>query len=84
MAGLGSFAFGDAARRRLEKYKSRSHLTPKNVICSEMAVLLYQLFVIEEDESQGFIRLDARRTLPGTLALSLFEGALWNLIGRGK
>ncbi|WBA81667.1 hypothetical protein [Endozoicomonas sp. GU-1] len=84
IAGLGSCAFGDAARRRLEKYQNRSQLTPKNVICSEMATLLYQLFVIEEDESMGFIKLDAKHSLPGTLALYLFESPFWNLAGRGK
>lgn len=82
-AGLGSSTFGDAARKRLEKYQDRSKLMPKNVICSEMVILVYQLFVIEEDESKGFIKIDAKHTTPGTLASYLYKSPFWDLAGRG-
>ena len=53
------------------------------MICSEMAILAYQLFVIEEDESKGFIKLDAKRTIPEELAVYLYKSPHWELVGRG-
>ena len=83
VASLGSSAFGSDARARLEKYRGRPQLAPKNVSCSEMAILVYQLFVVEEDESKGFIKLDAKHSLPAKLAVYLFESPYWELVGRG-
>ena len=82
-AQLGSCDFGSDARARLEKYQGRAQLAPTNVICSEMAILAYQLFVIEEDESKGFIKLDAKRTIPEELAVYLYKSPYWELVGRG-
>lgn len=83
VAELGSCTFGSGARRRLEKYQGRAQLAPTNVICSEMAILAYQLFVIEEDESKGFIKLDAKHSIPENLAVYLSASPYWDLVGRG-
>lgn len=83
VASLGSCAFGSGARGRLEKYQGRTHLAPTNVVCSEMVILAYQLFVIEEDESKGFIKLDGKHSIPENLAVYLYESPHWELVGRG-
>jgi hypothetical protein len=66
--GIGAFfgpcKWGTGAQARLLKYRDR-HMTPKNVICSEMCVLAYQLCMRENDDS--FIMLDAKHTLPEDL-----------------
>lgn len=79
-AVFGSCKFGTGAQARLMKYRSRPNLTPKNVICSEMCVLAYQLSMKENDP--GFIKLDAKHTLPSDL-MKYFLGAgrsHWTLI----
>lgn len=62
---IGSGKFGTGARARLLKYRNRTGMKPKNVICSEMVILAYQLAMAEGDE--GFIKLDAKHSLPSTL-----------------
>ena len=62
---LGTSSFGTGARARLLKYRSRPGQTPKNVICSEMCILAFQLSMAETDA--GFIRLDAKHSTPLTL-----------------
>ena len=82
-AALGMSAFGPGARARLAKYRKRENIAPKNTICSEMVILAYQLIVGIEEECYGFINLDAKHTLPATLALYLNNNPYWSLIGRG-
>ena len=62
---IGSGKFGTGAQARLMKYHNRTGMKPKNVICSEMVILAYQLAMAETDD--GFIRLDAKYSLPSTL-----------------
>lgn len=79
-AVFGSCKFGLGAQARLLKYRSRANLAPKNVICSEMCVLAYQLSMQENDAC--FIRLDAKHTLPSDL-MKYFVGegrAYWQLV----
>lgn len=79
---FGSSKFGTGAQARLMKYRSRDGFTPKNVICSEMCVLAYQLAMREG--SVGFPKLDAKHTLPTDL-MKYFQGAGsddWRVIAR--
>jgi len=62
---IGSGKFGTGARARLLKYRNRTGMKPKNVICSEMVILAYQLAMAETDD--GFIKLDAKHSIPSTL-----------------
>lgn len=77
-AVFGSSHFGTGARARLLKYSTRMREAgssvigaPKNVICSEMCILAYQLVMSER--RAGFIMLDAKHSLPSTL-MSYFDG----------
>lgn len=47
-AGFGSSAFGKGAQGRLAKYAGRENKSPKNVICSEMCILAYQLPMVND------------------------------------
>jgi hypothetical protein len=81
-AVFGSCKFGTGAEARLLKYRSRAHMTPKNVICSEMCVLAFQLSMPETHP--GFIKLDAKHTLPSDL-MKYFMGSgrtHWTLVAR--
>jgi len=60
--GIGSSHFGLGAMARLQKYRSRQGMAPKNAICSEMCTLAYQLAMTESDPD--FIRLDAKHSTP--------------------
>ncbi|GAA4650023.1 hypothetical protein GCM10023116_23060 [Kistimonas scapharcae] len=80
-SAFGTSTFGSGARARLSKYRSRTGNTPKNVICSEMVILAYQLSVDVEDEQSGFINLDAKHSTPGTLASYLYHNPHWQLVG---
>jgi len=71
-AVFGSCKFGIGAEARLMKYRNQDGMAPKNVICSEMCVLAYQLSMSESD--LGFPKLDAKHTLPTDL-MKYFEGA---------
>jgi len=62
---MGSSKFGTGARARLLKYRNRTGMAPKHVICSEMCILAFQLCMAENDA--GFIKLDAKHTLPSNL-----------------
>jgi hypothetical protein len=64
-AVMGSSNFGLGAKARLLKYRSRAGQQPKNVICSEMCILAYQLCMVETDAA--FIKLDAKHSIPSTL-----------------
>ncbi|MDD7805867.1 MAG: hypothetical protein PUP46_10000 [Endozoicomonas sp. (ex Botrylloides leachii)] len=85
-AFMGSSAFGSGASRRLDKYRRREseNFAPKYVICSEMVILAYQLAAFGCQESKGFIMLDAKHSLPGTLAQYLYESPFWELTARSK
>ncbi|MBP2300482.1 hypothetical protein [Azospirillum picis] len=70
----GSSSYGKGARERLDKYRSRLRMNDtggtalsivKNVFCSELVILAYQL-ALNEDHAQ-FIRLDGMHSLPSTL-----------------
>ena len=85
---IGSYAgtshFGRGAQGRLMKYKSREGMRPKNVICSEMCILAYQLCMAENHA--GFIQLDAKHSTPATL-MDYFDGpgsAHWQLVAYKK
>lgn len=70
-AVFGSSNFGVGAQARLLKYRSRAGQAPKNVICSEMCILAFQLCMSESDA--GFIKMDAKHSLPSTL-MTYFDG----------
>ncbi|RVT91839.1 hypothetical protein EOD42_21230 [Rhodovarius crocodyli] len=77
---LGSSKFGTGARARLLKYRNRTGMMPKHVICSEMCTLAFQLCMAETEE--GFIKLDAKHTLPSNLCnYFLKHTAHWSLVG---
>lgn len=71
-AGFGSSEFGKGAQGRLAKYAGREDKSPKNVICSEMCILAYQL-TMTSDRHPGFIKLDAKHSTPVKL-VEYFEG----------
>ena len=71
-AVFGSSNFGRGAHARLLKYQSRVGQAPKNVICSEMVILAFQLSMLETDAD--FIPMDAKHSLPSTL-MKYFLGA---------
>ncbi len=76
---MGSSNFGIGAQARLLKYRSRNGMTPKNVICSEMCILAYQLSMQETDA--GFIKLDAKHSIPSTLLKYLKSNpTYWTLV----
>lgn len=79
-AVFGSCKFGTGAQARLIKYRARQDLAPKNVICSEMCVLAYQLAMRESDA--GFPRLDAKHTLPKDLMKYMQASPHWTLIAQ--
>jgi hypothetical protein len=75
---LGRSNFDDDARKRRLKYLSYSSGLPKNVICSELVILCYQLAF--EPGSQFFISKDAKHTLPNSLENYLKESH-WSCMG---
>jgi len=77
---LGSSKFGTGAKARLMKYRNRVGQAPRHVICSEMAILAYQLCMAENDNK--FIKLDAKHALPSNLfAYMLGKGtAFWSVV----
>ena len=80
-SALGTSSFGSGARARLSKYQGRSNLAPKNMTCSELPILAYQLTVGVEEEARGFIKLDAKHTTPWTLASYLYDSPYWQIVG---
>jgi len=77
-AALGSSHFGLGAMARLQKYRSRAGMAPKNLICSEMCILAYQLAMSEDDPD--FIRLDAKHSTPARLMSYLDSSPYWALV----
>ncbi|MFT8244427.1 hypothetical protein [Roseomonas sp. BN140053] len=80
---MGSSHFGTGAQGRLHKYAGRPDMKPKNVICSELCVLAYQLCLRENDAA--FPRLDAKHTTPSVLFRYMTQGpgaAFWTMVGR--
>ena len=82
-AALGTSTFGSRARARLSKYRGRPDTAPRNVNCAELVILAYQLVVGMEEESYGFIKLDAKHTTPGTLAHYLYNNPFWQMVSGG-
>jgi hypothetical protein len=75
-----SSAFQADARARLARYKQRDGYLPTAVICSEFAILCYQLAINEG--SPGFIHLDAKHTSPHRLEEYLAQNKQeWQLVG---
>jgi hypothetical protein len=74
-AAFGSSNFGRGAHARLLKYRGREeatsmgvvmeHARPKNAICSELCILVYQL--VSAENAPSFIRLDAKHATPEVL-----------------
>jgi len=77
---MGASNFGVGAKARLLKYRNRVGMKPRHVICSEMAILAFQLTMAEAD--QDFIKLDAKHSLPSTLfKYMLGDGsAYWSVV----
>ncbi len=72
----GSSSFDGSALERLEKYQKRmtSHQgVLKNVYCSELVVLAYQLGLNINQSHLSWINLDGKHTLPSTLKSWLEE-----------
>ncbi|WP_376092284.1 hypothetical protein ACE7GA_23355 [Roseomonas sp. CCTCC AB2023176] len=62
--------FGTGARARLDKYRERlgkDRQVLKNVFCSELVIVAYQLGLKVNEAHEGWIPLDGKHTLPGTL-----------------
>ena len=81
-AVFGKSMYGVEAEQRLDKYRERPDFAPKNVTCTEMVILAYQLSASEKAESCGFIKLDAKHSMPGTLAKYLHDNTYWEVAGR--
>ncbi|WP_426954942.1 hypothetical protein [Muricoccus radiodurans] len=79
---MGSSHFGKGAKARLLKYQNRTGMKPRNVICSEMCILAFQLSMAETDA--GFIKLDAKHSIPTTFFKYLLnEGKNhWTIVAR--
>jgi hypothetical protein len=77
-AVLGLSYFGKGAQARLLKYMKREN-TPKNVICSEMCILAYQLSSLGEKDP-AFIMLDAKHSTPPTLMEWLDKNWAWERV----
>ncbi|MDD7804787.1 MAG: hypothetical protein PUP46_04350 [Endozoicomonas sp. (ex Botrylloides leachii)] len=83
-AFMGSSKFGPEAARRLAKYRGRKNSAPKYAICSEMVILAYQLMAPIAYQEKGFIMLDAKHSLPSTLARYLKNSPFWEVVARGN
>lgn len=82
----GSSTYGSDAKVRVATYRERlalkgNHVIAKNVFCSEMVVLVYQVACLD-DNARHFIKLDAKHTYPKDLRAYLEENkAYWDYIG---
>jgi hypothetical protein len=82
----GTGEYGDNAKVRVATYRERlalkgNHAIAKNVYCSELVILCYQL-ACENDTSRHFIKLDAKHTLPKNLRAYLDnDKTYWELAG---
>ncbi|WP_426954215.1 hypothetical protein [Muricoccus radiodurans] len=79
---MGSSKFGKGAQGRLLKYRGRANMSPKNMICSELCVLAFQLAMPEG--APGFPMLDAKHTSP-IILYNYLTGpgqAHWKVVGQ--
>lgn len=81
----GSSTFGDSAQERLEKYRTRMENHQgvlKNVYCSELVTVAYQLGLNIDRSNNSWIDLDGKHTLPSTLKSWLDRNATnWRCMG---
>ncbi len=81
----GSSSFGKGALERLKKYQTRMENHQgvlKNVYCSELVVVAYQLGLALNQQDTSWIPLDGKHTLPSTLKTWLTgHAASWTLVG---
>lgn len=82
----GSSKFGADAFTRLMKYRERMTVgndsVLKNVYCSELVVVAYQLGTGIDKASSAWIDLDGKHTLPSTLKTWLDRNATkWTCVG---
>jgi hypothetical protein len=89
-----TFSTHDAGKglfKRLEKYRERLHNEQgvvKNVYCSELVIISYQLACIAgdaiNDKDRKFIKLDGKHTWPSTLRRYLKADINWTYLGEYK
>ncbi len=75
---------GSGLQKRLSKYRERlqNHQgVVKNVYCSELVILCYQLFR-NNDDHPLFIKLDGKHTWPSTLRRYLKGNTNWKHLGQ--
>jgi hypothetical protein len=81
----GSSSFGSGALTRLQKYQTRMQNHQgvlKNVYCSELVVVAYQLGLHLDQTNAAWIALDGKHTLPSTLKTWLTRhAAAWTCVG---
>jgi hypothetical protein len=81
----GSSSFGKGALTRLQKYQTRMQNHQgvlKNVYCSELVVVAYQLGLHLDQTNGAWIGLDGKHTLPSTLKTWLTRhAAAWTCMG---
>jgi len=81
----GSSAFGSGSLQRLSKYRTRMQEDQgvlKNVYCSELVVLCYQLGLDIQQDHANWIDLDGKHTLPSTLKSWLERRPTrWSFVG---
>jgi len=81
----GTSAFGKGALARLQKYQTRMQNHQgvlKNVYCSELVVVAYQLGLHLNQQHAAWINLDGKHTLPNTLKTWLDNRATdWTCVG---
>ncbi|WP_458096412.1 hypothetical protein [Roseomonas sp. WA12] len=81
----GTSSFGTGAQERLNKYRTRMQNHQgvlKNVYCSELVVVAYQLGLGINQNHAAWIALDGKHTLPRTLRLWLQNQiANWTCMG---
>lgn len=81
----GSSSFGKGALERLTKYRTRMQNHQgvlKNVYCSELVVVAYQLGLQIDRTHRAWIDLDGKHTLPSTLKTWLDRHATdWTCVG---
>jgi hypothetical protein len=79
-AKLGSSKFENNAKNRLKKYRKRQNFAPKNMICSELVILSYQL---SGNLGDGyFIEVDAKHATPPVIEAYLNKSKSWSAVYR--
>jgi len=80
IAKLGSSKFEKNAKNRLKKYRKRQNFAPKNMICSELVILAYQL---SGNLGDGyFIEIDAKHATPPVVEAYLNKSKNWSPVFR--